>query len=430
MNRKDLLRYIFWEWVEPIASALAIALIVMKFVMALYVIPTGSMQPTLHGKGDHYPKELGDKVVVNKFVYDFTQPERWDVIVFDYPFKTIICSRCDHSLDRKFPKTAEEIPPQGLICTKDSCRGKPLKVDFIEKEYIKRCVAIPGDEIRISMGDVLLKEGASWKPSIKTEEAQKALWISAFDPERPGDLQNGTDWWMGDALKFSNDGVVLSKDAAQGSSFAHTHALKGWGDKGLQGWKTHSGEKAALVGDVGFDFSVPQWPGSGSLELELSHNAVPHRLRLDFSSREYEVSVGDEALAKGAFPSGTGLTFARVDGHVQLLWSGDTQRWPLAEERSETVSMVPRVRSEGLGADLPFDHFRLVRDVYYINAPSSRYLGNGNKTFKVQPGQYFALGDNSWFSSDSRDWGPVSEEDLIGKAMVVFFPFNRMKFIE
>ncbi len=47
---------------------------VRPYVVEAYRIPTESMVPTL---------EVGDRVLANKFVYRFTEPERRDVVVFD-----------------------------------------------------------------------------------------------------------------------------------------------------------------------------------------------------------------------------------------------------------------------------------------------------------------------------------------------------------
>jgi signal peptidase I len=47
------------------------------------------------------------------------------------------------------------------------------------------------------------------------------------------------------------------------------------------------------------------------------------------------------------------------------------------------------------------------------------------KTMYVQPGHYLCLGDNSQQSSDSREWGLVPERLMLGRALVVYFPFDR-----
>src|SRR5262249_30393182 len=46
-------------------------------------------------------------------------------------------------------------------------------------------------------------------------------------------------------------------------------------------------------------------------------------------------------------------------------------------------------------------------------------------TFYVQPGHYFCLGDNSPESADSRSWGSVPEQHLLGKAFFVYYPWGR-----
>ncbi len=59
------------------------------------------------------------------------------------------------------------------------------------------------------------------------------------------------------------------------------------------------------------------------------------------------------------------------------------------------------------------------------------YLTSPGETFTVPPRSYFALGDNSANSSDSRYWGTVPARNVTGKGFVVFWPFSqRWGFIE
>jgi signal peptidase I len=46
-------------------------------------------------------------------------------------------------------------------------------------------------------------------------------------------------------------------------------------------------------------------------------------------------------------------------------------------------------------------------------------------TFRVPEQAYFALGDNSYNSSDSRAWGTVPQENLMGPGFLVYWPFLR-----
>ena len=117
------------ETIESLLVALVLALLFRAFEAEAFIIPTGSMAPSLQGRHidvacpecgyryqsgarlnssnrivqnvvcpicqyrvplefktarDHQPFN-GDRILVNKFVYDFQNPKRWDVIVFKYP---------------------------------------------------------------------------------------------------------------------------------------------------------------------------------------------------------------------------------------------------------------------------------------------------------------------------------------------------------
>jgi signal peptidase I len=52
-------------------------------------------------------------------------------------------------------------------------------------------------------------------------------------------------------------------------------------------------------------------------------------------------------------------------------------------------------------------------------------LEQAREHMRVAPHSYFALGDNSYNSFDSRYWGSVPEENLVGRGLFVYWPFNR-----
>lgn len=51
-------------------------------------------------------------------------------------------------------------------------------------------------------------------------------------------------------------------------------------------------------------------------------------------------------------------------------------------------------------------------------------LADGAKV-KISPKHYFAMGDNSANSLDSRYWGEVPDKAVIGKSLIIFYPFTK-----
>ena len=46
------------------------------------------------------------------------------------------------------------------------------------------------------------------------------------------------------------------------------------------------------------------------------------------------------------------------------------------------------------------------------------------EVFTVRPDHYIVMGDNTVNSSDSRSWGDFSQENVIGKSFLVYWPFG------
>lgn len=61
----------------------------------------------------------------------------------------------------------------------------------------------------------------------------------------------------------------------------------------------------------------------------------------------------------------------------------------------------------------------------YGSMQTPPWLGTPNSTVSIKQGEYFALGDNSFNSADSRYWGTVPYQSIVGRAFFVFWPFNR-----
>lgn len=101
------------EYAEALIIALILALAVRAFVLQAFKIPSGSMIPTL---------QIGDHILVNKFIYWFRDPQRGDIIVFKYPM--------DESRD--FIKRIVALPGETFEVKnkKVYINGKPLEESY------------------------------------------------------------------------------------------------------------------------------------------------------------------------------------------------------------------------------------------------------------------------------------------------------------
>ena len=73
---------------------------------------------------------------------------------------------------------------------------------------------------------------------------------------------------------------------------------------------------------------------------------------------------------------------------------------------------------------------KLVDESSYLS--NSIYTNGGEflhegETITVPEGQYFVCGDNRPHSSDSRTFGPITKENIKGKAWLVYYPFSQFR---
>lgn len=124
-SRNQQLRWLLTETLQTALLAVII-FIVINFATARILVESISMQPTLYES---------DFVLVNKLSYLFSQPNRKDVIVFNPPIEN-------------------QIEP-----------------------YIKRVIGLPGDEVRIANGNVLVNDEALKETYLAAPPAYSGVWV-------------------------------------------------------------------------------------------------------------------------------------------------------------------------------------------------------------------------------------------------------------
>ncbi|MCR4316118.1 MAG: signal peptidase I [Planctomycetes bacterium] len=147
------------ENVEALIVAIMMALVIRYFSIEAFQIPTQSMFPTLYGenKGSNF----GDRILVNKWIYEFRNPERWEVVVFKYPLNT-------------------------------------------QKNFIKRLVGLSGETIRITDGDVY---------SAEVPEGKRAEWEDFHVLRKPRFVRESS--WLPDPV-YQMDRDVTKSDTLLG----------------------------------------------------------------------------------------------------------------------------------------------------------------------------------------------------------------------
>jgi len=137
LNRE--LKEFIKETLSIVIIAFILAMILRSFVIEGRIIPSESMVPTL---------KVGDRVMVNKFIYYFKEPQRGDVIVFHPP--EILNSKDDY-IKRVIGLPGEKVEMKD---NKVYIDGKPLVEPYLAEpvNYTFGPVVVPEDSLLV-LGD-------------------------------------------------------------------------------------------------------------------------------------------------------------------------------------------------------------------------------------------------------------------------------------
>jgi len=464
-NRESLL-----ETLESIIVAFVLAFIFRAFVVEAFVIPTGSMGPTLYGQHAELectdcgwkfsigaesdrrgrpsfstapvcpncllPQRLpprvplfsGDRILVLKFLYDFEEPRRWDVIVFRNP----------------------NDPAQN---------------------YIKRLVGLPGETVELVDGNVTI----NGRIVRKTDTAQEALWMLVHDTRRRPTRRGWQPrWQMAGGWRRHESGYVIAQPPARGRTAWLTYLHRDLRDRPsniVDGYAYNGGNRRseAWLGDsVCTDLSLTTEVTAGKAEsvCVIEMRAYKDRFRFELtaegSKKPTQILLNGDVVARApgpVLPVGRSVEVqaANVDHALMLLVDGDRvanvtsadvtpegdvayQPKPLSEaerrrfhtpQSGEARAMAAEVRLGAAAGPVSVEYLRLDRDVYYVNEtfrngePGHATEGN---PFQLNADEFFVCGDNSPKSFDSRLWlenvdrPVVPRRNLVGKAFFVYWP--------
>jgi len=206
-----------------------------------------------------------------------------------------------------------------------------------------------------------------------------------------------------------------------------------------------------VVGDLKLDVAIDV-EAAGGLEMEIGSDLHRALWRIPATAASSPPQPGaHEVRIPGAAPELSPgkhtLSLAYVDATVIAVFDGrqiDCQELevsPLGRAAAEMKSVV-RLSLSGLKGTLT--RLDLWRDLYYPSMirgslPSERARKGGSGidretgdyiSRRLQDGEYWMMGDNSPSSSDSRVWGVVPKERLVGRASFVWWPPSRWRFIK
>ncbi len=175
--------------------------------------------------------------------------------------------------------------------------------------------------------------------------------------------------------------------------------------------------------------------------------AAPDTLRQDFKVAPGNVYRRGDVIARGAIDTGDQVFVDKFSynfvkpkrGNVFVFKTDDIAMIPADPETGAPfyIKRLVGLQGDELRIDPPrlfvngappagvgFGRVMSAKDGYRGYASSGNNLSDPGKSYRVPERHFFAMGDNSYNSFDSRYWGPVPEENLVGRGLLVYWPFS------
>ncbi|KUH98960.1 S26 family signal peptidase [Mycolicibacterium acapulense] len=179
------------EFAILISIALVIYYVVLTFVARPYLIPSESMEPTLHG----CPGCTGDRIMVDKLTYRFSSPEPGDVVVFKGPPNWNINYRSIRSDNTAIRWVQNALSVVGFVPPD-------------ENDLVKRIIAVGGQTVECRAATGLTVDGKRLdEPYLdpETMQADPAIYPCLGNEFGPVEVPEGRLWVMGDNRTHSAD---------------------------------------------------------------------------------------------------------------------------------------------------------------------------------------------------------------------------------
>lgn len=413
---------------ESVAVAVVAGLVFQTLrhqVAERFVIPSGSMQPTLYGN------VLGGDVVLVDRLASAADLRRYDLGVFAPPqlgehFVKRVASLGDEWIELRdgdlFVGPAEQRLAREV---KDPLESRDLRVPWFRWQLAAIPSASDGSaaasEVDEFLSPIRVQDGPALPPFASGDEAMASCTEDArrrFGELDPKDRAGSYRW-----LSLMRPVDATYVDTRGGRSADGRDLVVQ--DIGVDLEVSVAGARELLLRiDLRPDAWLLRWnPRTGALALSRNGAAVetPATAADEAAQRARIVDTNADRAVRIEFGRLDGRLFFCVDGLRAALWTCELRPEWTRPDPGPTAWMLP---SNGLSmavvgdAPLPLRSLEVFRDLHWFRPPLDVGAPNGlarTDARHVPAGFVYLLGDNSVDSRDSRMFGPVPLASFVGR---------------